>query len=106
MRWHICCCDPVAMATTAQRQITPVLISINGKTGVIYTGPLSTKGKAAFHFCITDLVVAKFNMEENSSTFYSENQKKKKINDRNQLLVFHCSADLSCLMRRASDLFF
>lgn len=82
MWWHICYCDPVAMATTVQRQITPVLISINGKTGVIYTGALSTKWKAAFHFCVIDLVAAKFSMEENGSTFYSEIQKKKKINGR------------------------
>lgn len=43
MWWHIWCCDPVAMATTVQRQIIPVLISINSRTEVIYVGPLSSK---------------------------------------------------------------
>lgn len=76
--WHIWCCDPVAMATTVQRQITPVLISINGRTVVIYAGPLSTKRKDAFQVCDTVLVVAKFNREEINSIFYSENQKKKR----------------------------
>lgn len=78
MWWRIWCGDPVAMATTVQRQITPVLISINGRTIVIYAGPLSTKWKAAFQFCVTVLVVAKFNREETDSIFYSEKQQKNK----------------------------
>lgn len=78
MWWHIWCCDPVAMATTVQRQITPVLISINRRTVAIYAGPLPTKWKSAFQGCVTVLVIAKFKREELDSIFYTEHQKKKK----------------------------
>lgn len=77
---HIWCCDPVAMATAVQRQITPVLISIGSRTAVIYAGPLATEWKAAFQFCVAVLVAAKFNTEQiDYSTFYTDKQKKKKF---------------------------
>lgn len=102
---RICFCDPVAMATTVQRQIILVLNPINSKTAVIYAGPLAKEWKAAFQFCITVLVAAKFCREE-TVTAHSIVRNRRKTFHWQEPFVFHSNVDLSSLTRWVPDLLF